>query len=190
MPFGGLFDLQRRQIKPREGLDYTEIGVRSFGRGLFVKPTVSAEDIGTKRVFEIHPDDLVISNIFAWEGAVALADARHMNTIGSHRFMTWTPKDDSVDVRYAAAYLTSPGGIASLRAASPGSAGRNRTLSITKLQAIEIPVPEHKEQMRLIRALSLLQHAVTGMERRATLAAALLPAARKEEFSRLIAQAR
>ncbi len=39
--------------------------------------------------FAIEPGDLLFSNVFAWEGAVALAGDAESGLIGSHRFMTY-----------------------------------------------------------------------------------------------------
>lgn len=189
VPFGRLLSLQRRGVKLEPSTSYREIGVRSFGRGLFVKPATNADDIGTKRVFWLAPGDLVISNIFAWEGAVAVAQDVHAGMIGSHRFMTWTPRSDDVDVHFVAAYLTSRAGIEKLRAASPGSAGRNRTLAIGALENLEIPLPSIDAQRTAVGLLARLERVEALTEHRRAVAAALLPAARNEEFSRLVAQA-
>jgi hypothetical protein len=32
-------------------------------------------EIGNKRIFEIEPGELVFNNVFAWEGAIAVAKA-------------------------------------------------------------------------------------------------------------------
>src|SRR5205823_11936776 len=61
---------------------YVEIGVRSFGRGIFHKAPVTGASLGNKRVLEIRPGDLVFNNVFAWEGAVALAGPAEAGTIG------------------------------------------------------------------------------------------------------------
>ena len=182
---GDVLRLERRRVDVATEESYREIGVRSFGRGLFVKePTVGAQ-IGGKRVFRVASGDLVVSNIFAWEGAVATAGAGHEGLIGSHRFMTWVPVSRALDVRFARQYLTSPKGLAELRAASPGSAGRNRTLGIAAFSDLRIPVPDVEIQMRAI-ALQARVDRVDGLSsERTRLAAALLPAARNEEFARL-----
>ena len=38
-------------------------------------------------------------------------------------------------------------GLENIRAASPGGAGRNRTLGIKKLAAIQVPVPDYDKQL-------------------------------------------
>lgn len=146
---GDILKLERRVVAVEAGKAYREIGVRSFGRGLFEKEPTNAADLGSKRVFHVHPGDLVVSNIFAWEGAVAVADARHEGTIGSHRFMTWVPDTTGVDVQYLRHYFASDPGLQQLGQASPGSAGRNRTLSIKNFENMVIPLPEIDEQRRV-----------------------------------------
>lgn len=153
--FGEVFELQRRNVEVSLDDVYREIGVRSFGRGLFVKELVSGADLGAKRVFRIHEGDLVISNVFGWEGAVAVAEETHRDLIGSHRFMTWTSCAD-VDKRFVQHFLVSDSGLELLRRASPGSAGRNRTLSVKNLEQIEVPLPPITEQRRIAAHLDRL----------------------------------
>ena len=38
---GDVLELQRRLVEPELDRDYVEIGVRSFGRGLFLKEPIS-----------------------------------------------------------------------------------------------------------------------------------------------------
>lgn len=133
--------LERRQVVVDAGRQYQEIGVRSFGRGLFIKDPIVGADLGDKRVFEIHENDLVVSNIFAWEGAVGLAVREHAGLVGSHRFMTWTVTAPDVNARYLLEFFRSAEGVAALSKASPGSAGRNRTLSIKGFEDIQVPLP-------------------------------------------------
>lgn len=154
---GDILELRRRAVEVRVDAAYREIGVRSFGNGLFIKPAVTGADLGNKRVFAIEPGDLVVSNVFGWEGAVAVATSAHTDMIGSHRFMTWTPKTADVDVRYLQQYFVSDAGLVDLRAASPGSAGRNKTLSIKNFESIEVPLPEASEQRRIAAHLASIQ---------------------------------
>lgn len=154
VPFGRLFELARRSIVPDPRTDYTEIGIRSFGKGIFIKEAVSGSSLGSKRVFEIRAGDFVVSNVFGWEGAVGLATEKHDGLIGSHRFMTWVPRDESVNSHYVLEYFRSRAGVAALAAASPGSAGRNRTLSIKNLEQVQVPLPSPVDQARIVDHLA------------------------------------
>lgn len=160
VPFGDVLDLRRRDVEVQADRSYQEIGVKSFGKGLFIKPPVSGAELGNKRVFEVRQGDLVVSNVFAWEGAVGVAGAEHDRLIGSHRFMTWTPRGD-IDVEYLRHYFGSEAGVTSLAHASPGSAGRNRTLSIKSLEQVRVPLPSRTDQERIAAHLSALGSKLT-----------------------------
>ena len=125
---GDVLELHRRAVEVDPSDEYREVGVRSFGRGIFHKEPIAGTDLGSKRVFRIEPGDLVISNVFAWEGAIAVASEAEEGMIGSHRFMTFRPKDDRTDTAWLAWFFLSEPGLELIRRASPGSAGRNRTL--------------------------------------------------------------
>jgi type I restriction enzyme S subunit len=148
-PIKGLISLARRQVFPEPGRTYREIGIKSFGRGIFHKAPVTSADISEKRVFAIQPGDLVFSNVFAWEGAVALAGYEESGMIGSHRFMTYVTDGSVADARYLRHYFTSAQGLDVIRRASPGSAGRNKTLGIKSFEQQIIPVPDIETQQRI-----------------------------------------
>src|SRR5262249_31657559 len=73
--------------------------------------------------------------------------------IGSHRFMTFVPRDGRVDPSWAAWFFLSEPGLELIRRASPGSAGRNKTLAIKRFEDLEIPLPPIGEQKRVVDLL-------------------------------------
>ena len=73
--------------------------------------------------------------------------------IGSHRFMTFRPNDGRIDTAWIAWFFLTEPGLELIRRASPGSAGRNRTLAIERFEALEIPLPPIDEQRRVARYL-------------------------------------
>ena len=152
----------RRSVDIRLDHSYPELGVRSFGKGTFHKPPLTGVDAGTKRLFKIEPGDLVLSNVFAWEGAIAVASPHDGGRYGSHRFITCVVDSSRACAEYLKFYLTaSEDGKEQIRRASPGGAGRNRTLGVEKLGRIKIPLPPVEMQRALIARLE----AVTGKTR-------------------------
>lgn len=156
---GDVLGLQRRAVEVKIDEEYREIGIRSFGRGIFHKEPVPGASLGDKRVFRIEPGDLVISNVFAWEGAIALASQAEAGRIGSHRFMSFVPTDHRLDVSWATWFFRSEPGLALIGNASPGSAGRNRTLAIDRFERLEIALPRVDEQRRLAHRLDEVERA-------------------------------
>ncbi|MFI0774894.1 hypothetical protein [Streptomyces sp. NPDC021212] len=153
--------LVRRPIRPVAGETYREIGLRSFGKGIFHKDPVAAEAIAGKKVFKIQPGDLIFSNVFAWEGAVAIASDQERGMIGSHRFMTHEVNAEVADARYLLHYFYGGPGLDVIRGASPGSAGRNRTLGTRAFAAKRILLPSLVEQRRIAHKVDLLLMAQT-----------------------------
>lgn len=142
------------EIEP-EGV-YQELGIRSFGRGTFHKTPVSGIEIGKKRVFHINSGDLLFSSVFAWEGAVAIATPDDDGLVGSHRFMTYQVDESVADIRYLCNFFHSGPGLDAIRAASPGSAGRNKTLGIESFARQRITLPLISEQKRIASRLDAL----------------------------------
>ena len=61
-----------RPVNVRRGSTYREIGIRSWGKGIFHKEPTTGASLAEKRVFYVNPGDLVLNIVFAWEGAVAV----------------------------------------------------------------------------------------------------------------------
>ncbi|MCY4284339.1 MAG: restriction endonuclease subunit S [Thiotrichales bacterium] len=146
LPMAKVAPLVRRPVDVQPDESYPELGVRSFGRGTFHKPALEGVAVGSKKLYRIEPQDLVFNIVFAWEGAVAIAQAKDEGRVGSHRFLTCVPDPEIATVDFLLYFLLTPEGLRSLGEASPGGAGRNRTLGLKKLAAIEVPVPPIEKQ--------------------------------------------
>lgn len=146
-PMERVAPLVRRPVDVQPDESYPELGVRSFGRGTFHKPSIEGSHLTWQKLFRIHEGDLVISNIKAWEGAIAVAETKDDHRVGSHRYLTCVPALDLVTAQFICYYLLTPEGADKVAAASPGSADRNRTLGSKKLVRIKVPVPSIEKQL-------------------------------------------
>jgi type I restriction enzyme S subunit len=126
---------------------YPELGIRSFGKGSFHKPSLDGTQVGSKKLYRIEPGDLVFSNVFAWEGAVAVAKPNDQGRVGSHRFITCVAKPGVATPNFLCFYFLTKEGLEKLGEASPGGAGRNRTLGLEALHRISVPVPAYERQL-------------------------------------------
>ena len=166
-PLEQVASLVRRAIKTKPNEEYEEMGIRSFGKGTFRKPVLTGKQIGNKRIYRINEGDLVFSNVFAWEKAIAVTRKEDHGRVGSHRFITYTPHEGKATSEFLCYHFLCERGIEDIRAASPGSAGRNRTLGLKKLEKIMVPVPDFDEQKRfaeIAKRRQLIQQESAGIE--------------------------
>lgn len=133
---------------------YTQIGIRSHGKGLFYKEPVSGESLGNKSVFWVEPDCFVLNIVFAWEQAIGKTTENEIVMIGSHRFPMFRPIDNRVYIDYLISYLLTKRGTDILEFASPGGAGRNRTLGQDRFLNSKIILPTIDEQKKIAEILA------------------------------------
>jgi type I restriction enzyme, S subunit len=148
MPMESVAPLTRRPVPVDIGKDYPQVAVRSFGRGTFHKPPLKGNDVTWQKPYLVRTGDILISNIKAWEGAIAVATASDDGRVGSHRYLTCVPRDGIVTARFVCFHLLTPKGLRAIGEASPGSADRNRTLGTRALMQIPIPVPALEKQLQ------------------------------------------
>ncbi|MBP9805120.1 MAG: hypothetical protein KBE22_09490 [Candidatus Accumulibacter sp.] len=183
IPLANIAPIVRRAVDIQHDQAYPKMGIRSFGKGTFHKPPLSGGDVGTKRLFRIEPGDLLFSNVFAWEGAIAIAQAGDTGRFGSHRFISCVPDRLLTSADFLRYYYLTDEGMLKICEASPGGAGRNRTLGLEKLMAIEIPMPSLAPQ----KVFDRLQADIAALKTKHTAIraanAALLPATLERVFS-------
>lgn len=171
IPLNQVLEKVADSVVPSANEMYREIGVRSHGKGIFHKEPVSGESLGNKRVYRVVPGCLTFNIVFAWERAVAITTEREDGMIASHRFPMFRPDPDRLLAEYALLYLLSKKGSEALELASPGGAGRNRTLSQTGFLKNRIPLPSLAEQRRVVtfvqaadREIDLLQRQLDALK--------------------------
>lgn len=159
----------RRVEKPVEVKSnelYTQIGIRSHGKGLFYKEPVIGAALGNKSVFWIEPDCFIVNIVFAWEQAIGKTTQSEVGMIGSHRFPMYRPINDRVDIDYLISYFLTKRGTDILEAASPGGAGRNKTLGQDRFLKSKIILPPIEEQQKIAAILTSQDRVIELKEKR------------------------
>ena len=139
---------------------YTQIGIRSHGKGLFYKEPVTGDSLGNKAVFWIEPNCFILNIVFAWEQAIGKTTQAEVGMIGSHRFPMYRPTKGNLDIDYLIFYLLTKRGTDILEAASPGGAGRNRTLGQDRFMKSRVVLPPLDEQKKIIAILATQDKAI------------------------------
>lgn len=152
------------EVKPNKL--YTQIGIRSHGKGIFYKEPVTGAALGNKSVFWIEPDCFIVNIVFAWEQAIGKTTQSEVGMIGSHRFPMYRPVNDRVDIDYLISYFLTKRGTDILEAASPGGAGRNKTLGQERFLKSKITLPPIAEQRKIAAILTTQDRVIELKEER------------------------
>ncbi len=81
------------EVKPNKL--YTQIGIRSHGKGLFYKEPVAGAMLGNKSVFWMEPDCFILNIVFAWEQAIGKTTQSEVEMIGS---LIWTRPQNNAEL--------------------------------------------------------------------------------------------
>jgi|JI10StandDraft_1071094.scaffolds.fasta_scaffold01536_18 type I restriction enzyme S subunit len=171
LPMREVAPIIRREVNIKDEALYPELGIRCFGNGTFHKPALTGLEVATKKIFQIKKGDLVFSNVFAWEGGIAVAKEEDNDRYGSHRFISCVADKEKALEEFLCFHFLSPKGLEDINACSPGGAGRNKTLGLDKLMRINVPVPHidmQKEFVGLLHKVSAMKEHHTQTDKELT----------------------
>ena len=146
-PLGEVAPLNRRPVTVDFEASYPQIDVRSFGRGTFHKPPLIGSEVTWEKPFLVNAGDILVSNIKAWEGAIAVARPDDDGRVASHRYLTCVATPEKATAQFVCFHLLTPEGLYEVGETSPGSADRNRTLNSKAFLQIPVPMPKYQKQL-------------------------------------------
>jgi len=152
--------IEREKIKP--SLLYTGLGIRSHGKGTFLKLQANPEKNAMEYLYEVKCDDLILNITFAWEGAVAIAQALDDGALVSHRFPTYTFKKGKSIAGFFKFLILDKKFIYKLGVISPGGAGRNRVLNKNDFLKLSIVLPNTDEQQKIADCLTSIDKLISA----------------------------
>jgi type I restriction enzyme S subunit len=154
----------REQKKPSGA--YTGLGLRSHGKGTFLKVLADPDKNSMEYLYEVKRDDLVVNITFAWEGAVAIAQASDDGALVSHRFPTYTFEKGRATPAFFRYVILDKLFIYQLGVISPGGAGRNRVLNKSDFLKLTVLLPDDAEQQKIAECLSSVDELIAAHARK------------------------
>ena len=153
-------------VDVEENTTYKQIGIRSHGKGIFHKAPVSGAELGNKRVFWIPEGAFTVNIIFAWEQAVAVTTELENGFIASHRFPMFLPVSGRADSGFVLLFFLRKRGKYLLELASPGGAGRNKTLGQNEFSHLKMVLPSLPEQQKIASFLGAVDEKLSKLKRK------------------------
>lgn len=153
-------------VKVENDKMYQQIGIRSHGKGIFHKDFVTGKSLGNKRVFWVKDNALIVNIVFAWEQAIAKTTSNEEGMIASHRFPMYVPIEDKSNVDYLLYFFLTKRGKSLLELASPGGAGRNKTLGQKEFENLKFEIPSIFEQSKISSFLTQVDEKLSALKKK------------------------
>lgn len=163
-PLGDVLTPDRMAIVEANG-PFRALGVRSHGKGTFQRTDDLAALGSEKTLYCIEPGRFIVNIVFAWEGAAAITAAEDAGCLVSHRFPTFTINRRLMLPDYLRHMIRMKRFRHLMTLASPGGAGRNKTLNRGDLLDMEVQLPPIAEQSKVAEALSIAERQYLALER-------------------------
>jgi type I restriction enzyme, S subunit len=150
----GEFLIPTSRPVPRPNSSYTALGIRSHGKGTFLKTIENPETVMMDTLYKVRENDLIVNITFAWEGAIAIVKKSDEGVLVSHRFPTYVFNRVKVIPEYFNHVIQTKRFVHELGLVSPGGAGRNRVMSKTDFHNIFVSIPSIAEQKKIAVVLN------------------------------------
>ena len=169
LKFGNLTNRISNPVKVEQDIMYQQIGIRSHGKGIFHKEFIDGKGLGNKRVFWVKENALIVNIVFAWEQAVAKTTSKEVGMIASHRFPMYEPIENKSNLDYLLYFFLTKKGKSLLELASPGGAGRNKTLGQKEFDNLKFLIPSSLEQQKIASFITSVNEKVKALKQKKTL---------------------
>lgn len=154
---------------------YPQVGIRSFGEGMFRKPPTLGSDT-TYRAFNVlRAGKLVMSQVKGWEGAVAVCPADLDGWFVSPEYRTFACREGKCYPDYLAHLVKTRWFQQHLAEATRGVGARRERIRPEMLLGIEIPFPDLAGQKAALQSIEHLTQAQSLASKSSPHADALLP---------------
>jgi type I restriction enzyme M protein len=134
---------------------YEFAGVYGFGKGIFKRQFLEGNNTSYKVFHRLHENDLVISKVKGWEGAIALVPKEFEGLFLSPQYPTFKAKE-GINIKYISEYCKHPKVWQDLLNKSKGIGARRNSISVPTFLSLEIPLPELDVQNKIVDALEKL----------------------------------
>lgn len=162
--------------------EYPNLGILSFGRGLFHKPPISGATTSARTLFRVRTGQFIYSRLFAFEGAYGLVTSDFDEHFVSNEFPTFDADPARLLPEFVHAYFRRRAVWHVVAMQTTGMGNRRQRVQPERLLAHEIPLPPLTEQQRVVSLLRTIERLVEEAVELNSQVIALLPAVLDRAF--------
>ncbi len=154
---GEILRLDEDAVSIKPTVFYPQVGVRGFGGGLFAKPAISGMDTTYRAFNKLYEGALVLSQVKAWEGAVAVCGKDLAGMYVSPEYRTFRFDEKEAVAEYFATIVKTEWFWSRLKDATRGVGARRERTRPEQFLDIELPVPFLSKQQEAACIFSKLE---------------------------------
>lgn len=166
---------------------YPNIGIYSFGRGVFEKPPINGSSTSATTLFRIRANHFIYSRLFAFEGAYALVPQEFDGAFVSNEFPTFECKPERLLPGFIGWYFSRPVVWARLAEGGKGMGDRRKRVHPERILEHRIRLPEISVQRQLLKKLDGVAARIARIRRLQAELDALVPALVEDIFRDVVA---
>jgi len=145
-----IFILDEDKHEVVKGQKYPQAGVKGFGQGLFVKEVLEASQTSYKKLNRLYEGAVVLSQVKAWEGAIAVCGADLAGRYVSPEYRTFRCIHDQAIPEYLAVLFATPWFWTQVKEVTGGLGGRRDRIRPKQFLNLQIPLPTVAQQKKAI----------------------------------------
>jgi type I restriction enzyme M protein len=185
LPLGKIMRPAARDKAVTPNSIYRIAGIFSFGRGLIDRGTISGFDTKYRLLARLEEDDIVMSRLGGWEGAVAVVGKDFAGAYVSQEYPIFIPDRESLSPKYFSALARSPRLWDLIERSTRGSMARRKRIKPEHFLSVEIWLPPLGEQERIAYLIGMVLAIESNLEHSCNLIAALGQTVLNEAFANL-----
>jgi type I restriction enzyme, S subunit len=175
------------QVQDRHVVDpsqsYPNLGIYSFGRGLFLKPPIEGTNTSAQALYRVKSGQFIYSRLFAFEGSYGIVTDEFDGRFVSNEYPTFECDPDRAKPEFLLAYLKSPRIWPLMAMGSKGLGDRRQRIQPEQILAHRIMLPPLEWQTKIAAAFDVLNRLKTQQEATTPELEALLPSILSRAFA-------
>lgn len=174
---GKVLRLERKPVRVDPSLEYPNLGLYSFGKGVFPKPPISGAATSAPTLYRVKAGQFIYSRLFAFEGAFAVVPSEMDGWFVSNEYPTFDVDESKVLAEFLRLAICRRATWEELAGMTVGMGHRRQRLHPDAFLAFEMDLPPLEEQHRIVGAVGaadgLARAAIVEAQAARALAAAL-----------------
>jgi type I restriction enzyme S subunit len=179
-----VMQLATDRIRVEIGSSYPNLGIYSFGRGLFMKPNIDGAVTSARFLNRVQSGQFIYSRLFAFEGAYGFVPPKFNGYYVSTEFPAFDTDPKYLDARWLASFLRSPDRWVELASSSKGLGVRRQRVPVESILAYKLWLPPVEHQRAIVHTINLLDGIMVARARSDRLVRSLMSAALNEVFAK------